>query len=305
MHHPIRQLLISIAFIGLSICTSLGYASSGYAASSDGLREKPILSADEQARDAAVNAVSDPNQDIGINEKLGDTIPLDLLFKDETGAPVRLRDLVSRPTIFVLVYYECPGICSPLLGSIVKLIDKLGTLGSEVGDEFNVVAISFDETNTSELAKQKKDNYLKSLTKPIPETAWRFLTGDLASIQAFTRSVGFSFKREGNDFIHTASLIMVSPSGKIVRYLYGSNYASSKPENALRFLPFDVKLALVEASENRVGRSVGRILRYCFSYDPAGRKYVLNITQIAGTVVTGLGVSYFIYLVTRRKKANT
>lgn len=232
---------------------------------------------------------------IGINERLGETIPLDLPFKDESGNAVALKDLVTKPTILALVYYKCTGICSPLLGSIAALVNRLDA-------DYRVIAVSFDETDTPEIAREKKTNFFKTFNRPVSDDLWRFLTGDAEAIRQLTRSVGFGFKREGKEFIHTASLIVLSPTGKIIRYLYGSNYASANPETGLRFLPFDVKLALVEASEGRVGPAVGRILQYCFSYDPKGRRYTLEVTRVVGAAVTLAGIGFFAYLVIRRRK---
>lgn len=224
---------------------------------------------------------------LGIDEHLGNVIPLDLPFRDEAGNLTTLRALVKRPTILSLVYFECPGVCTPLLSALAKVA---GELKMRPGVDYDIITVSFDETETPEIAAQKKFNYLQTIGKPFPAEAWHFLTGDLQSIKQLTDAVGFAFKRDGEDFIHPTTLIVLSPQGKIARYLYGANY-----------LPLDVQLALVEASEGRVGPTINKVLKFCFSYDPAGRRYMLNVNRVAGVTVSLFGLGFFLYL-TRRKK---
>jgi protein SCO1/2 len=231
--------------------------------------------------------------DVGLDEKLGEYAPLDLTFKDENGKTVILKQLINKPTIVVLVYYRCPGVCPLTLGGVAEVLDKLSL---EPGKQYSVLTISFDETDTPDLSLRKKKNYLHAIQKPFPEDAWTFLTGDNDNITKFTNAVGFKFKKDGDFFKHPVALIVLSADGKIIRYLYGST-----------FLPFDVQMALIEASEGRVGATVGKVLQYCFSYDPKGRKYTLNITKVTGTVILFLVIVFFIYLIitsrSRNKKA--
>jgi protein SCO1/2 len=208
---------------------------------------------------------------VGIDEKLGQTIPLDLVFNDESGRPVKLKQLVDRPTLLLLVYFRCPGVCSPFLNGAVEVLDKLD-LKADV--DYRTLVVSFNPAETPDLAAEKKRNYLKSFHPPIPETGMRFLTGSPASIRALTAAVGFRYKPQGDDFLHPVAMIVLSPEGKIVRYLYG-----------IDFLPFDVKMAIHEASIGRVGPSIDRVLLYCFSYDPDGRKYVFNLLKVTGTLM--------------------
>ncbi|MBM4346520.1 MAG: SCO family protein, partial [Deltaproteobacteria bacterium] len=207
---------------------------------------------------------------IGIDEKLGQVIPLDLTFRDETDHPVPLKKLIGHPTILALVYYSCPDVCSFLLHNLAGTLTQLL---AEPGKEYGVVAVSFDETEKPELAREKKKLYLSMIEKPFPEDAWSFLTGDQENIQKLADSVGFRFKREGKAFQHPVALIVLSPNGKITRYLYG-----------MEFLPFDLKMAILEASEGRVGPTISKVLRFCFSYDPKGRKYVFNTLKVTGIV---------------------
>jgi len=223
--------------------------------------------------------------EVGVDEHLGRRLPVDLVFHDEQNRPVRLGDLIQRPTFLTLVYYECPGICTPLLNGLVAVLDRPDY---EPGRDYSVVTISFDETETSDLARRKHDNLLRTFHRAFPPDAWRFLTGDSASIAALTDAVGFRFQRQGRQFSHPAVLTILAPDGMITRYLYG-----------ITFLPFDVKMALTEASSGRVGPTVRRALLFCYSYDPQAQKYVFNFVKVAGTLFlvgvvifgTWLGVS--------------
>lgn len=230
-----------------------------------------------------------PSQ-VGVDEKLGTVIPLDLSFLDEYGKPVTLRSLVNKPTIFTLVYYRCPGICSPLLNGVVSVIDKMDL---EPGKDYNIVTISFNPKEDYIMASEKKANYLNGLKKKIPAESWRFLTGDSASIAKITDAIGFRYQKQGEDFIHGAVITAVSPKGQIARYLYGTD-----------FLPLDLKLAITEASEGRTGPTINKLLKLCFSYDPDARKYVLNVTRIAGGGILLILVGFVLMLTLKKKKNN-
>lgn len=226
--------------------------------------------------------------DVGIDEKLGTTIPLDLTFLDEYGKPVTLRSLVTKPTIFTLVYYRCPGICSPLLSGVSSMVDKMDLVP---GKDYNIVTISFNPKEDYIMASEKKNNYLAGMKKQIPGDSWKFLTGDSASIAKITDAIGFRYQRQGEDFIHGAVITAVSPKGHIARYLYGTD-----------FLPLDVKLALTEASEERTGPTINKLLKLCFSYDAGARKYVLNVTRIAGGGIILIMVGFVLMLTLKKKK---
>ncbi len=227
-------------------------------------------------------------QSIGIDEKLGQTIPLDLIFNDENSNPVSLRQLIHQPTILAPVYYHCSDVCSFLLSNLAGVLNKLP---SEPGKEYQVLAISFDEMEKPDLALQKKKMYLKMIEKPFPEDAWRFLTGNKENIQKLTDAVGFRFRREGKDFLHPVTLIILSADGKITRYIYGAD-----------FLPFDLKMALLEASQGRVGPTVSKVLRFCFSYDPKGRKYVFNTLKVTGIVTLLFALSFILFLIFKGRR---
>jgi protein SCO1/2 len=227
---------------------------------------------------------------IGVDEKLGQTLPLDLTFIDEYGQPVKLASLVNKPTIFTLVYYRCPGICSPLLNGVSELVDKMDLAP---GKDYNIVTISFSPREDYLMASEKKKNYFDGLKKPIPQESWRFLTADSVTIAKITDAIGFRYQQQGVDYIHGAVITTVSPQGKIARYLYGTD-----------FLPLDVKLAITEASEGRTGPTITKLLKLCYSYDPGAKKYVLNITRIAGGGMILILAGFVLMLTLKKKKKN-
>ena len=229
---------------------------------------------------------------VGVDEHLGRTLPMDLTFMDENGKPVRLGDLIDRPTVLALVYYGCPNICGPLMNGMVDVFDQLD---EAPGKDYRALSISFDDRETPDLAKRKRENFLKAFVRhqPFPPEAWRFLTGDPESIRKLTDAVGFRFQRSGEDFDHPAVLTVLSPRGKIVRYLYG-----------IQFLSLDVKLALAEAAEGRTGPSIRTVMLYCYSYDPAARRYGFNLLKVTGTLTLALlaGFALFLAISSRRSK---
>ena len=229
----------------------------------------------------------DQKIEIGIVEKLGEYIPTDVFFYDEKGDSVALKDFVDKPTILSFVYFRCPTICPRMLSELTLLLEKIDL---EPGKDFNLITISFDPTDTPENAADKKMNFVKSIQRTLPENAWRFLTGDINNIASITESVGYRFKKDRQDFIHTSALIILAPDGKIIRYIMGLSY-----------LPFDVKMAVIEAAEGRVGPTINKVLLYCFSYDPQGRTYAMNITKITGTIILFLIGVFAIFLITKTK----
>ena len=225
---------------------------------------------------------------VGIDEKLGHLIPLDLKFYDEGGQEVSLRQLIHTPTILAPVYFSCPDVCSLLLYNLARVLNQLP---SEPDKEYLVLAVSFDETEKPSLAYEKKKMYLKMIEKPFPPEAWRFLTGEQDNIQKLTEAIGFHFRREGKNFLHPVSLVILSSDGKITRYIYGTD-----------LLPFDLKMALLEASQGKVGPTVSKVLRFCFSYDPKGRKYVFNTLKVTGIVTLAFALSFILFLVFKGKR---
>lgn len=225
---------------------------------------------------------------IGLDEKLGQYIPLDLTFKDEDGHPVSLRQLIHTPTILALVYFHCPNVCSLLLQNLANV---LNSLPAEPGRDYTTLSISFDETETPSLALERKEIYLKMMNRHFPATDWRFLTGDKENIRKLTDAVGFRFKRVKEDFEHPVSLIILDHEGRVVRYMYGADP-----------LTFDLKLALVEASQGKIGPAISKITRFCFSYDPKGQKLVFNTLKVTGAVTLIFALSFVAFLFLKGRK---
>ena len=235
---------------------------------------------------ATAEAQSHPK--IGIEEKLGQTIPLDQELYDETGHLVSLKSLVNKPTIFTFVYFRCPGICTPLLNELTKIVDKTDLV---LGKDYQIITISFDHRETPDIAAGKKDSYFNLLKKQEDPDGWRFLTADSMTIQRVTDGAGFYFMRSGNDFVHAGALIVVSPEGKITRYI-----------NGIQYLPFDVKMAVYEASTGKVGPTIAKLLNFCYSYNPSGHTYSLNFMRISFVVTLGLVGAFVIVFIARPRK---
>jgi protein SCO1/2 len=226
--------------------------------------------------------------EVGIDEKLGQTIPLDVRFTDSDGKNILLSDIIDKPFLLTLVYYECPGICSPMLTEVAWVADRIDLVP---GEDFKIITLSFDHHEGIEQSSKWKKNYLQSIKRNFPDSAWVFLTGDSLNIKKVTDAAGFYFKPVKEDFTHAFAMLAVSPKGKIARYIYGSDYNQ-----------FDVKMALLDAESGKSSPTVAKILQFCFSYDPEGRRYTLNITRIIGTVML-LAVGIFVtVLVFKGKK---
>jgi len=227
-----------------------------------------------------------PNE-LGIYEHLDTFIPSDIILTDENYNEINLKESIDKPTVIALVYYECPGICSPLLEGVADVITKAKI---DLGEDYDVYTVSFDPTEKPKLAKDKKRNYGKLVKGQDVQNGWTWFTSDSANINKLLNALGYKVKKQGAEYIHPAALIVLSPDGKITRYLHGTY-----------FLPFDLKMAIVEASEGRSGPTINKVLQYCFSYDPEGKKYVFNVTKISGTLILFIALSLFIGLMFKRK----
>jgi protein SCO1/2 len=228
---------------------------------------------------------------VGIDEKLGATIPLDLVLKGEDGQPVTLRQLIDKPTLLTLNYFRCAGICTPQLSGVAEVLNRTEAIP---GRDFQVLTVSFDGRDEPEVAAQKRTNYLGEITRPFPPAAWRFLTGPDATTRALADAVGFKFKQVDNDFVHAAAIIFISPQGKVTRYMYGTTY-----------VPADLQMAAQEAARGEAQPTINKFLKFCFSYDPAGRKYVLNSTTIGATVIILAALAFVATLVRRGRKTKS
>jgi protein SCO1/2 len=245
---------------------------------------------------AGTRALSDSPafQDIGIEQKLGATIPLDAIFTGEEGERVSLRQLVTAPTILALVYYQCPNVCDYLLTGIAGV---LGPLEAEPGTDYNVVTISIDPKETPADARQSRRRSLQSIQKPFPPASWRFLTGEEAQINAVAQATGFHYARSANGFDHPVALIILSPSGKIVRYMNGAD-----------FLPADLKLSLMEAQAGRIGPTIAKLVRICFRVDPKSHTLVFMTTRVVASITllfaAGLALAGVLLGRRRRRRLN-
>jgi protein SCO1/2 len=225
--------------------------------------------------------------EIGVVEHLGDTIPLDLWFYNENSEQVTLRQLIDKPTIMSFVYFDCPNLCSPLMDGIADVVSKMD-MG--LGTDYQVITISFNTSDTPEKAKEKKVNFVQRISKE-HQKDWIYLTGIQENISAITTAAGYKYQPQGLDFAHPSVIMVVSPAGKITRYLYG-----------LTYLPFDVKMAIVEAQKGIARPTSNRILEYCFAYNPASKTYTLQVTRIVGVITIFFLIVIMIILLVRRRK---
>jgi protein SCO1/2 len=230
--------------------------------------------------------------EVGVIEHLDEVIPLKLTFTNDSNKTVTLQQIINKPTILILVYFDCPGVCPAILSGVSDVVEKTDL---ELGKDYQVVSVSFNTLDNPEKAAKMKQTFLRTKSKQHAKD-WIYLTGDSLNIYSLTEAVGFRFQRTGLDFVHPAVITVLSPQGKITRYLYGT-----------RFQPFDVKMAIIEAQKGLSRPTVNKLLEFCFSYDPAGKKYVLDITRVAGIVILFFAVLLFAILLlrSRKKKRNT
>jgi protein SCO1/2 len=234
---------------------------------------------------------------VGIDQKLNDQLPLDLVFKNEQGQNVKLGDYFGRkPVVLSLVYYECPMLCNQVLNGMVTAFK---VMAFKPGEEFEVVTVSFDPRESAELAAAKKQtyvNYLPEASRTQAAAGWHFLTGDEASIKRLTEAVGFRYHYDEatSQFAHASAIYVTTPQGRLARYFYGIEYA-----------PRDLRLGLIEAADNKIGTPVDQLLLYCFHYDPATGKYgavVMRMMQLGGGL-TLIGIVAMLLVLRRRDTA--
>jgi len=221
-------------------------------------------------------------KNVGIEQRLNQQIPPALTFRDETGKAVQLGDYFGRkPMILNLVYYQCPMLCGEVLSGLES---ALRVLKFDVGKEFDVLTVSFDPKETPEMASSKKAEYLKRYGRPGAAQGWHFLTGPAASVDALTKAAGFQYQYDpkSGQFAHATAIMVLTPEGKIAQYYYG-----------VEFAPKDLRLGLIQASENKIGTVVDQVLLYCYHYDPDTGKYGAIISRVlqvaAGATVLILG----------------
>jgi protein SCO1/2 len=231
-------------------------------------------------------------QGVGIDQKLDYLLPLNLMFRDEAGRDVPLSSFfhAGKPVILAPVYYRCPMLCTQILTGLESC---LKAVSFNPGQDFEVVAISFDPKDTPQLAASKKEMYLRRYGRPNTANGWHFLTGDEANIKAFLDAAGYHVKYDPktDQYAHASGIMVATPDGRLSRYFYGVEYA-----------PRDVRLGLVEASKNLIGSPADELLLFCFHYDPATGKYgaiAMNMVRFAGAAFSLVG-GVFLFIMLRR-----
>ncbi len=236
-------------------------------------------------------------EDIGVDEKLGEKIPLNLRFANSEGDSVSIGELIEdgKPVLLNPLYYECPVLCGLVLDAVYNVVSDLAW---SPGQDYTIISFSIDPEETPELAARTKDQYLTSLNRPGAEDGWHFLTGQEEAISKLTDAVGFRFKyhEQTGEYLHLASIMMISPDGVITRYLYGA-----------AFREFDLRNALNEAADGTIGSTLERVMFYCFTYDPSSQSYVpiaMNIMKLGG-LATVIFLGIFLSVFWRRERSSS
>jgi len=232
-------------------------------------------------------------QNVGIDQKLNSQLPLEATFRDETGAPVRLGNYFKgRPVILNLVYYKCPMLCGMILRGMVKTLRRVDL---NPGADFDIVTISFDPSETPQLAAAKRQTYLTEYNRPGAAGAWHFLTGNDTEIHKVTNAVGFHYQwdERQHSWAHASAIFVATPEGKLSRYLYGIDYRDR-----------DLRLSLVEASANKIGTLSDQVLLFCYCYNPRNGRYGLVIQNVIRVCcgATLLALGSFVILALRRER---
>jgi protein SCO1/2 len=241
-------------------------------------------------------STSVPNllEKVGIDQKLNAQVPLDLAFRDENGRVVKLGDYFGRkPVVLALVYYECPMLCTQVLNGAVGAFK---TLNFTAGKEFDVVTISFNPKDTTQLAAQKKTTYIAKYGRPEAASGWHFLTGDQPEIDALAQAVGFRYVYDeaSDQYVHASAIMVLTPQGKLSKYFYGIEYP-----------PRDLRMGLIEASDGKIGNPVDQILLYCYHYDPSSGRYsmiVMNVLRLAGLLTIVVIGGFVAVMVSRDRR---
>ncbi len=236
---------------------------------------------------------------VDIVEKIGDTIPENLRFVDDHGDTVQLGKYFSgqRPVVLILGYYECPMLCNLVFNGMV---DGVNQLDWNPGKQFQIVTVSINPKEKYELAAAKKANYLKSINRPIDESGWAFLVGDSTQSRALADAIGFKYFYDSaqGQYAHPAGAYVLTPDGRISRYLYG-----------IQFSKTDLKLSLLEASNGHLGTPMERLILYCYHYDPDTRGYtvaannLMKLGGVASVLALGIFVSLLWFGERKRRRA--
>jgi protein SCO1/2 len=231
---------------------------------------------------------------VGIVQNLNAQIPPDLVFRDEAGKSVRIGDFLGRkPILFSLVYFDCPALCTEVLNGELRTMKAISL---DLGKDFEAITVSFEPKDTAALAKAKRDVYIGQYDRPGAAENWHFLTGEQPAIDALTKAVGFQYAYDSSiqQYAHAATILVLTPEGRIDRYFYGVVYPAR-----------DVRLGLVEASEGKIGTLTDHALLYCYQYDPITGKYgflVMNVLRAAGGLTVLVLAIFMIVMFLRERK---
>lgn len=256
---------------------------------------KTLLAAGLAALASVASAQERPTilREVGFDQRLDQVVPNDIALRDETGRAVKLADyLGKKPVVLALVYYECPSLCTMTLNGLVS---AMNAVSFDAGKEYDVVTVSFEPRETAELAAGKKAAYLKRYQRPGAAAGWHFLTGEPAEIARLTQAVGFRYTWDERirQYAHPSGVVVLTPEGRIARYLFGIEYA-----------PKDLRFALVEASQGRVGGVVDQAILYCYQYDPMTGKYgtaIMRLLRVASLLTLAV-LGTFIFTMWRRER---
>jgi protein SCO1/2 len=232
-------------------------------------------------------------RNVGIDQRLNEQLPLDIEFRNEEGRLVTLRDFFrEKPVILSLVYHECPMLCSEVLEGMLR---AFRVLRFDVGKEFEVLTVSFNPREDASLARSAKESYLRRYKRESAAGGWHFLTGDQTSIDRITKAVGFrySYDAQKNLYAHAGGIMVLTPQGRLSRYFYG-----------IEFAPKDLRLGLVEASQNKIGSIVDQVLLFCYHYDPVSGKYglvIMTAIRVIGVLFV-VGLSAYLIVMLRRER---
>ena len=221
---------------------------------------------------------------VGVDEHLGRLVPAELTFVDHQQIRRSLADCIDRPTILILVFFHCPGTCGMIQSGVARTIKDVPLV---LGKDYRILTVSFDDEEPVGLAAETRSNYVAMVGRPVADEDWRYMTGDAASITQLCDAVGFRYEKQGHhSFVHPNLITVLGRDGKIIRYLYGTE-----------FPPLDVGMALTEAARGTPSLSIRKMVSYCFAYDPAKRRYAFRLFRVVGAVTLAvLGVFLFFLL---------
>jgi len=236
-------------------------------------------------------ALFDQQMQVGFEEKQGQYIDLNVKLVNEAGDTVLLKDVITKPAILNLVYFQCAGTCSPLMWGVSKFIDGVDL---QLGKDYDVITVSFDPSENIRMGINKKESYISTMKKKEEAKHWLFFVSDSSNISRLTRSVGFDYQKVNDQFVHPTGLIALAADGKIIRYLRG-----------IEFLPFDIKITMIEAAKGKIGPSINRLLAVCYGYDSKGNQFVFNVTRVSAIVISFIVILVFLILAFSKLKFNT